>query len=161
MSTASRHETQFSTPSDLEVQITRTFDASRSQVYAAFTEPEHVRNWMLGPDGWTMPVCEMDVRPGGSWHYVWRRANGSEMEMRGTYREVVPPARIVTTESWGADWPETVNTVVLTESGERTTVTTTILYPGKAARDAALGTGMKDGAAQSYDRLETYLASAG
>jgi uncharacterized protein YndB with AHSA1/START domain len=83
------------------------------------------------------------------------------MEIRGTYREIVPPARIVTTESWGADWPETVNTVVLTESGERTTVTTTILYPGKAARDAALGTGMKDGAAQSYDRLETYLASAG
>jgi uncharacterized protein YndB with AHSA1/START domain len=116
---------------------------------------------MLGPEGWTMPVCEIDLRPGGGWHFVWRKSDGSEMEMRGAYREVTPPERLVHTESWGGDWPETLNTLVLTEEGGKTTSTQTILYPSKEARDAALKTGMKEGASQSLDRLEEYLRTIG
>jgi uncharacterized protein YndB with AHSA1/START domain len=149
--------TTLTTPSDQEVVMTRVFDAPRGLVWEAYTNPAHPPNWMLGPEGWTMPVCEIDLRPGGSWHFVWRKADGSEMEMRGEYREVTPPERLVQTESWGGDWPETLNTLILSEEDGRTTITTTILYPSKEARDAAVETGMKEGADQSYDRLAEYL----
>jgi uncharacterized protein YndB with AHSA1/START domain len=104
-----------------------------------------------------MPVCEIDLRPGGTWHFVWRKADGSEMAMRGTYKEVVPPEKVVTTESWGGDWPETINTLTLTEKDGKTILTSTILYPSKEARDAALKTGMKQGMNVSFDRLAAYL----
>ena len=129
-------------------------------MYAAHTEPEHVRQWMLGPEGWTMPVCEIDLRPGGSWHFVWRQAEGNELEMRGEYREVVPPERIVSTESWGEGWSETVNTLILTESNGKTTLRNTIQYPSMKDRDAALATGMKEGVIQGYERLDEYLLAA-
>jgi uncharacterized protein YndB with AHSA1/START domain len=153
--------TAFTTPSDREVAMTRTFDAPRRLVFEAWTRPEHVRQWMLGPAGWTMPVCEIDLRLGGEWHFVWRKANGSEMDMRGRYTEVVPPERLVHTEQWGPEWPETINTLRLTEENGRTTVTQTVLYPSKEDRDAALKTGMKDGANESYDRLAEYLRTIG
>jgi uncharacterized protein YndB with AHSA1/START domain len=160
MSTADRiGATTFATPSDTEIVMTRVVDAPRSLVFEAWTRPEHVRNWMLGPEGWTMPVCEIDLRPGGEWHFVWRKADGSEMEMRGEYREVAPPERVVSTERWGPDWPETVNTLLLTEEGGKTTITQRMKYPTKEARDAALQTGMKEGASQSFDRLAEYLSS--
>jgi uncharacterized protein YndB with AHSA1/START domain len=114
---------------------------------------------MLGPSGWTMPVCEIDLRPGGAWHFVWRKSDGTEMEMRGVYREVTPPERLVATESWGGDWPETVNTLVLSEKDGQTTVTQTVLWPSKQARDRALETGMKSGMTQSFDRLAEYLGT--
>jgi uncharacterized protein YndB with AHSA1/START domain len=158
MATISKHgATTFTTPSDREIAMTRVFDAPRRLVFEAWTKPEHVPNWMLGPPGWTMPVCEMDLRPGGAWHYVWRRADGSEMEMRGEYREIVPPERLVSTESWGGDWPETINTLTLAEENGKTTMTMTVLYPSKEARDAALETGMKDGVSESFERLAEYL----
>ncbi len=113
---------------------------------------------MLGPPGWAMPVCEVDLRPGGSWHFVWRSEDGSELDMRGIYREVSPPERLVATEQWGGDWPETLNTTVFSDEDGMTLVTATMLYPSKAARDAALGTGMKDGMGMSFDRLDAYLA---
>ena len=150
---------QITTPTDREIVATRVFDAPRSLVFEAWTNPAHVPRWMLGPDGWSMPICEIDLRPGGAWHFVWRHSNGSEMEMRGVYREIVPPERLVSTESWGGDWPETVNTLVLSEEKARTTMTLTILYPSKEARDAAAKTGMKEGMAQSFDRLAGYAAS--
>ncbi len=106
-----------------------------------------------------MPICEIDLRPGGAWHFGWRKADGSEMEMRGEYREVTPPERLVSTESWGGDWPETINTLVLSEEDGRTTITQTVLYPSKEARDAALATGMKDGADSSFDRLAELVRS--
>jgi uncharacterized protein YndB with AHSA1/START domain len=150
--------TTFTTPSDREVVITHAVDAPRRHVFEAWTKPEHLPRWMLGPEGWTMPVCEVDLRPGGGWHFVWRRADGAEMAMRGVYREVTPPERLVSTESWGENWPETVNTLALSEDGGgKTLITLTISYPSKAARDAALGTGMKDGMSQSFDRLAGYL----
>ncbi len=154
---ATKYPTTLTTPSDREIAVTRVFEAPRRLVFDAWTRPEHVPNWMLGPDGWTMPVCEIDLRPGGAWRFVWRRADGSEMEMRGEYREVAPPERLVSTESWGGDWPETLNTLLLVEEDGRTTVKQTMLYPSREARDAALGTGMKEGVAQSYGRLDEYL----
>ncbi len=149
--------TSYTTPTDREVRITRVVDAPRHLVFEAWTEPRHLTRWFLGPEGWTMPVCEIDLRAGGSWHYVWRKSNGTEMAMSGAVLEVIAPERMVTTERWGPEWPETINTVVFTESGPRTTITLTILYPSKAARDAALATGMKDGTEYSFARLDALL----
>lgn len=149
--------TAYSTPSDREVVITRVVDAPRDLVWKAWTSPEAIRQWLLGPPGWTMPVCEMDLRVGGKWRYVWRKADGAEMAMTGSVREVVPPARLVTTERWGPEWPETLNTMALTESRGLTTITLTVLYPSKDARDAALKTGMKDGMDAGFARLDALL----
>jgi uncharacterized protein YndB with AHSA1/START domain len=149
--------TTFTTPTDREIVVTRVVDAPRRLVWEAWTSPEHLPRWMLGPPGWTMPVCEIDLRPGGAWHFVWRRADGTEMGMRGVYQEVTPPERLVATESWGGDWPDTLNTLVLSEEDGKTTITQTILYPSKDARDAALKTGMTDGMAVSFDRLAEHL----
>jgi uncharacterized protein YndB with AHSA1/START domain len=149
--------TTFTTPSDREIVMTRVFDAPRLLAFEAWTNPEHLSHWMLGPAGWTMPVCEIDLRPGGAWHFVWRRSDGTEMGMRGVYREITPPERLVSTESWGGNWPETLNTLILSEEEGKTTITNTVLYPSKEARDAALETGMKDGVSKSFDRLAQHL----
>ena len=149
--------TTFTTPSDRELVAIRVVEAPRAVVWDMWTNPKHVPHWMLGPDGWTMPVCEIDLRPGGGWHYVWRQPHGDVMEMRGEYREVAAPERLVTTEAWGGDWAETINTLVLTEQNGKTTMTCTVLYPSKDARERALGTGMTEGWSQSYDRLDAYL----
>ena len=137
--------------------MTRVFDAPRRLVFETWTSPEHVPQWMLGPEGWTMPVCEIDLRPGGAWHFVWRRSDGTEMEMHGVYREVAAPQRLVSTESWGGDWPETLNTLILSEEDGKTTSSLTVLYPSKETRGAALETGMRDGVSKSFDRLAEYL----
>jgi uncharacterized protein YndB with AHSA1/START domain len=157
---ATAHEvgtTTFTTPSDRELVITRVVDAPRRLVWEAWTKPEHVPNWMLGPEGWTMPVCEIDLRPGGAWHFIWHGSDGTEMEMRGEYREVAPPERLVSTESWGGDWPETINTLTLSEKDGKTTITQTVFYKSKEARDAALETGIREGVSTSFDRLGEYL----
>jgi uncharacterized protein YndB with AHSA1/START domain len=151
--------TVFTLPSDREVQWMRVFDAPRRLVFEVWTNPKHVPNWMLDPSGWTMPVCEIDLRPGGQWRFVWRKADGSEMTMSGTYTEVVPPEKVVHKEKLGDDWPETINTLVLTEANGKTTATETVLYPSKETLQAALKTGMKEGADQSYERLAAYLTN--
>jgi uncharacterized protein YndB with AHSA1/START domain len=146
------------TPSDTEVVVTRSFDAPRELVWSAYTEPEHLTQWMGGFSGWTMPVCEFEPVPDKAYRFAWRKDDGEEMEITGVVKEVVPPERLVTTEEWGGDWPEALTTVEFTEADGRTTITTTVVYPTLEARDAALGTGMTDGMATSYDRLETLLA---
>jgi len=151
--------TQYSTPSDTQVAIVRAFAAPRLIVFEAWTNPTYIRQWMLGPPGWTMPICELDLRPGGAWRYVWRKENGAEMEMTGEVREVDPPARVVTTERWGPDWPETMNAMDLVEEDGVTTVTLTITYSSKEAREAALQTGMKDGMEMSFARLDSLVGS--
>jgi uncharacterized protein YndB with AHSA1/START domain len=151
--------THFATPSDLEIVATRVVDAPRRLVFAAHTDPAHVPHWLLGPEGWTMPICEIDLRVGGAWRYVWRKSDGSEMEMRGVYQEVVPPERVVSTESWGSDWPETITTLLLSEQHGKTTITSHVRYPSKQARDTAMQTGMQEGMAQGYDRLAEYLTT--
>jgi uncharacterized protein YndB with AHSA1/START domain len=150
--------TTYSTPTDREVVITRVLDAPRRIVFDAWTNPQYIPRW-LAPDDWTMPVCEMDARPGGKWRYQYRKADGTEMTLSGTIREVRPPERLVSTESWGPEWPETVNTLVLTESEGMTTVTLTVTYPSKEARDAALRTGMKDGMEQGFAKLDALVGT--
>jgi uncharacterized protein YndB with AHSA1/START domain len=158
MPTADRSgTTKFALPSDTTIAARRFVEAPRQEVFDAWTKPEHVTRWMLGPAGWTMPVCEIDLRPGGAWHFVWRGPGGREMGMDGEYREVTTPERLVSTERWGEPWPETLNTVVFSEDDEGTTITCIAAYPTKGARDAALETGMKDGMNQSFDRLEAFL----
>jgi uncharacterized protein YndB with AHSA1/START domain len=153
-------ETTFAAPSDREIAVTRLFDAPRELVFDAWTKPGHITSWMLGPEGWTMPVCEVDLRPGGVWRFVWRGAGGKEMGMDGVYREVDAPERMVFTESWGGDWPPTLNTVILTEEDGKTRLTYTVLYVSTGVRDAAFSTGMTEGMTQSLDRLAAHLATA-
>lgn len=159
MTTATQVRSTTFTIDDLEVVGSTTIDAARELVWAAHTEPEHVRQWLLGPEGWTMPVCEIDLRPGGEWHWVWRREGRDDLEMRGVYKEVLPPARLVNTENWGGPYPETLNTLTLTEENGHTTIRSAVRYPTNEARDAALETGMLDGWAESNERLERYLES--
>ena len=149
--------TIFTTPTDLDIVFTRIVDAPRRIVFDMFTNPKHVPNWLVGLEGWTMPICEIDLRPGGKWRYVYRKASGKEMTLQGLYREVAPPDRLVYTDSWGPEWPETVNTMVLTESAGQTTITITMSYPSKAARDAALETGATSGMDQSFAKLDVLL----
>lgn len=150
------------TPSDREIATSRTFDAPRQLVWDAYTKPELVKRWLLGPPGWSMPVCRIDLRVGGSYRYEWRRdTDGSTMAMGGVYREVVAPERIVSTERFDDPWyeGEAVGTLVLTERAGKTTVSTTVRYASKATRDAVLKSGMTGGVEQSYDRLAELLAS--
>lgn len=150
---------EVSTPTDREVVMRRVFDAPRNRVFAALTEPALIQRWLLGPEGWTMPVCEVDLRVGGALRYEWRGPDGGGMGMSGTFREVEPPARLVHTERFDEDWTggETQVTTTLTEKDGRTTVTTTILYGSREDRDGALKFGMEGGVAASYDRLDTVL----
>jgi uncharacterized protein YndB with AHSA1/START domain len=150
------------TPSDREIVVVRAFDAPRALVFDCMTKPELVRRWMLGPDGWTMPVCEIDLSVGGAYRYVWRNAEGQEMGMGGRHLEIDPPARLVSTEKFDGDESEgeSIVTAVLTESGGRTTLTTTIRYPSIQTRDAMLNSGMAQGMEAGYARLEAVLAEA-
>jgi uncharacterized protein YndB with AHSA1/START domain len=149
--------TAYTTPSDREVVITRVVDAPRELVWKAWTRTEHIPQWLLGPPGWTMSICELDLRPGGKWRYAWRKDDGGELTLSGLVREVVPPTRLVTTERWGPEWPETINTMTLTQASGLTTITLTVLYPSKEARDAALKTGMKEGMDAGFVRLDALL----
>jgi uncharacterized protein YndB with AHSA1/START domain len=148
------------TREDREIVMTRAFDAPRRLVFDAFTKSELVKRWLLGPPGWSMPVCEIDLRVGGAYRYIWRHADGKEMGMRGVYREVAPPERIVCTELFDEPWypGEALTTTALAEHGGRTTVTITILYISKEARDGVLNSGVERGVAASYDHLEEILA---
>lgn len=155
--------TTFSTPSDREVRFTRTFDAPRELVWKAWTTPALLQQWLLGPDGWTMPICEMDLRPGGAWRYGWHSPSGEgdDFEMSGEFKEVAPPEKLVSTERWGTEWPESINTLVLTEKNGRTTITLTSRYASKDVRDQAVATGMAKGVEASFDRLAGILGRAG
>ena len=157
--TIEKRKTTIATPNEREIVITRAFDAPRDLVFEAFTSPQHLPHWMLGPDGWAMTACEIDLTPGGEWRYAWQRSDGETMELSGRYREVEPPSRVVQTESWGKDWPETLNTLLLDEHEGRTTMTQTMAFPSQEARDAALQSGMDEGVSRSFERLADHLAT--
>jgi uncharacterized protein YndB with AHSA1/START domain len=145
-----------------EIVMTRVFDAPRRLVFEAHTRPELVKRWLLGPDGWSLPVCDVDLRVGGRYRYVWRRdSDGTEMGMGGVFREIVVPERIVATERFDQPWypGEAVGTLVLIEQGGKTTLTQTMLYESPEARDAVLKSPMEKGVGASYDRLARVLAS--
>jgi uncharacterized protein YndB with AHSA1/START domain len=149
------------TPSDREVVVTRSFNAPRQLVWDAHTEPALVRRWLLGPPGWTMPVCEIDLRVGGRYRYVLVSSEGDEMGWGGVYREIKAPDRLVSAEAFDQDWTggETVNTLVLATRGEGTLLTLTVQYASKEAREAALATGMTVGMEAGYALLDHVLAS--
>jgi len=154
-SVANKDTFKVTTPSDREIVLTRLFDAPRALVFEAMTKPEHIRRWWgnLG-DGYSVPVCEVDLRPGGAWRFVNRHPRG-DAEFYGVYREINPPERVVFTEIF-APFPdaESVVTSVLTEERGKTRLTATCLYPSQEVRDMVLQTGMEKGAAVSYDRLD-------
>ena len=147
-------------PSDREIAMTRSFDAPRQMVFDAWTKPELVRRWLGSFGGWTMPVCEIDFRVGGTYRYVWRNGE-QEMGMGGVYREIVAPERIVATEKFDDPWyeGEAVGTVTFTEKDGRTTLVETVRYASKEVRDAVLQSPMDTGVAASFDKLEEVLAS--
>ena len=164
MATANSAGLNITARGDREIEMSRVFNAPRRLVFDAWTRPELFVRW-FGPRGWTVPVCEMDVHPGGSYRYVLRGPDGTEMVMRGAYREVVPPERLVNTESFEGfsevGWrpeDETVITTVLTERDGTTTWRATILYPSREVRDAALGLSEAwTGAGEAYDRLDALV----
>lgn len=155
---------KLSTPTDREILIERDFNAPRELVFEALTKPELVKRWLLGPDGWTMPVCEIDLRVGGAYRYVWHKESANiTMGMGGVFREVVRPNKLVATEKFDDAWypGEAVDTTVLEESGETTKMKLTVLYESKEARDTATRSGMEHGMIAGYNRLEELLASMG
>jgi uncharacterized protein YndB with AHSA1/START domain len=158
-STANKNSFEVSQPSACEVRMTRLFDAPRALVYEVMTKPEHVRRWwgQLG-EGYSVPVCEIDLRVGGKWRFVNRHPKG-EAAFYGEYRELNPPDGCVFTEIF-AEFPDVVSVVtsVLTEENGKTRMTATVEYPSQQVRDMVVSTGMAKGAALSYDRLEDLLA---
>src|SRR6266545_3886290 len=118
------------TPSEREIAMTRVFDAPRKLVFDAHSKPELLKRWLGVHHGYSLAVCEIDLRVGGSYRYVWRAPDGAEMGMRGVYREVVPPERIVATESFDEPWypGDAVSTLTLAEEGGRTTLTLSVRY---------------------------------
>jgi uncharacterized protein YndB with AHSA1/START domain len=147
------------TPTEREIVLTRVFDAPRSLVFDALTKPELLTRW-FGPRGWSLVVCEVDLKVGGAWRFVLRGPDGTDMGMRGVYREIAPPERLVHTETFD-DFPgESVVTTLLVEDRGKTTLTGTVLYPSQEIRDAVIKSGMEHGAAETYDKLAELLPNA-
>jgi uncharacterized protein YndB with AHSA1/START domain len=148
------------TPSDEEIRMTRVFNAPAHLVFEAMTKPEHVKQWWgrLG-DGYSVPVCEIDLRPGGAWRFV-NRHPGGEAAFYGEYREITPPRRLVFTEIF-EQFPDSVSVVTteFTEEGGKTRMTATVRYPSLEVRNMVLASGMARGAGLSYDRLEDLVAA--
>lgn len=141
---------------DREIVMTRVFNAPAHLVFDALTKPELVQRWLLGPDGWTMPVCEIDLKVGGAYRYVWQRtSNGKQMGSSGVFREIIVPQRLVFTERFDEAWyqGECLITSVLSEQAGKTTLTSTMQYASQETRDTVLKSGMESGVAMSYDRL--------
>lgn len=149
---------EVSTPSDREIRMTRLFDAPRQLVFEAMTRPEHVRQWWgrLG-EGYSVPICEIDLRPGGTWRFVNRHPQGDAV-FYGEYREIAPPSRLVFTEIY-EPFPDAVSVVTseFLDEGGKTRLIVTAEYPSLEVRDTVVQSGMASGAATSYDRLEDLL----
>ena len=166
---AGRPETlEVTTPSDLEIEMTRYFDAPRRLVYEAMVKPELLRRWLVGPPGWTMTICEVDLRVGGTYRCGWQREAGvapapdtegipDAFEVHGVYHEIVAPERVVATEYMGPGDGALV-TQTFTEDRGRTKFTQMMRYGSREERDAALQSGMAEGTAICYDRLAEILA---
>jgi uncharacterized protein YndB with AHSA1/START domain len=145
---------------DREIVMTRAFAAPRQMVFDAYTKPELLQRWLGVRNGWTMPVCEVDLRVGGEYRYTWRNdVKNMEMTVRGVYKEIDAPDRIVNTEKFDDPWypGEGVNTTLFTEQNGKTTLTATMRYATTEARDAVLKSPMESGVAESYDQLEELL----
>lgn len=151
---------KITTPSDLEIAMTRMFDAPRHLVFDAMTTPEHLKRW-LGCTGMPMTVCEIDLRVGGVYRFTLRSPDGRDTTLQGVYREIVRPERIVFVER--IVMPEfTTDEYQVTSSfadiGGKTRLTTTILHQSKQNRDGHLNSGIEQGVAPAYDRLAEVVA---
>jgi uncharacterized protein YndB with AHSA1/START domain len=146
------------TPDDTSIVVRRDFGAPPARVWRAMTEPEHMRRWLGSPD-FPLTTCEMDVRVGGTYRWVFG-AGDRTMGVSGTFDEVSAPNRLVSTEKFD-DFPgPSVNTILLSGVGDdRTAMTLSIVYPSREIRDGWVASGMSDGLGQGYDRLDTVLAS--
>ena len=159
-----RNELHVVASGDLEIHVSRTFNAPRDLVFKALTTPEMLKQWFGGPDGWELITCEFEARVGGSYRYVWRNANnGGEMGMGGTILEFNPPKNYTCTERFDQSWypGDARSTIELTEKGGSTELFLTVRYESQEARDGVLRSPMKEGMAIGYDRLERYLSTVG
>ena len=152
---------EVTTPSDREIVMTRVFDAPRRLVFDAWSKPELVRRWLGVRGGWTFAVCEIDLRVGGKYRFVWQGPGGEKLAMGGEYREIVKPERIVSTEHFDDPWYEgqVLDTLTFVEKDGKTIATTTVLCDSKEIRDGMLKSGMTRGIVESYDVLDDVLSS--
>ncbi len=151
--------TTVTTPTAREIVTERVFDAPRERVFATYTNPALIPQWW-GPRRMTTTVDQMDLRPGGSWRFVMREADGPEIGFNGIYREVTPPERIVQTFEWeGMPGHVLVETHTFEELGERTRVKTTSLFHTTEERDGMLASGMEGGLTETHERLAELLAA--
>lgn len=146
---------------DTEVRITRVVRGSVDQVWRAHTDAALMQQWLLGPDGWTMPVCQLSTDVGGSYRYEWESVDGANrFGFEGDVVKVIAPNLMVTTERMiGTDGPSTVNELTLRPVEGGTLLTLVVTYPSIELRDTILATGMTDGMETSYARLENVLAA--
>ena len=144
-------------PSARELRLTRHFRAPRQLVWDCHTQPVLIKRWLLGPPGWTMPVCEVDLQIGGRYRYEWHSDRGLAMALSGVYREIEAPVRLGDTQMFDDNWTQgpADTTLVLFEEDGGTRLELTILYASEAARDIALATPMMDGMEAGYERLES------
>ncbi len=149
---------KLATRGDRTIEMSREFAATRQMVFDAYTKPEFVSQWLGVFNGMTMPVCEIDLRVGGSYRYVWE-GHGMKMGMRGVYREISAPARLVATEKFDEAWypGDSVGTVTFVESVGKTTLMISVEYASKEAREAVLKTPMERGVAAGFEKLAEVL----
>lgn len=150
---------KITTPTDREILMTRVFDAPRSLVFEAYTKPELLKRWLGVHNGWILAVCEIDLKVGGTYRYVWRGPGREEMGMGGVYLEVAPSERIVATEKFDQSWyeGEAVGTVTFDEQDGKTTLALTVRYASKDVRDAVLQSPMEEGVAEGFNKLAELL----
>lgn len=149
----------FEAVGDRDMVVTRTFEAPRETVWTAWTTCEHVPAWS-GPDGWELGGCEVDLRPGGTFRFVYKGPGDFEVPSTGTYVEVVAPERLVTRQNYdGVN--ETTHTLELTDEGGSTRMSYRVEYPSTEIRDAALAPNMQEGMDLGYDRLAAHLQAMG
>lgn len=151
------------TEGDTIVVVKRRFDAPPEEVYRAHTDPELVQQWMLGPEGWTMPVCICEARPGGSIRYEWSDGKGGGFYLTGEFIELDPPHRILHVERMHLPDPTPDNRIetIFTADGSGTAMVMRMTLPNAATRQAMLATGMEHGMEASYVRLEAQVLPAG
>ena len=154
-----KHRLVTSMPSDLEIVMTRVFDAPRELVFEAHTSCEHLSNWW-GPRKYEVIECDVDFRPGGKWRIVHRGSEGNTITFYGEYLEIVRPEKIVWTFGFD-DNPGGPETYTFEEHEGKTTITSSATFPTKELRDQVLSSGMEEGAAETYDRLDEYLEVLG
>ena len=149
---------RMTTPTDTTIEIVRSFDAPRSLVWRAHTEPALVKRWLTGPAGHTMPECEIDLRVGGAYRYVWEWPDG-HMSATGTFREIEHEHRLLLTDTFDI-FPdnETLVEQVFTEADGQTTVTMNLHYDSKRTRDGILQSPMDEGLEASYRSLDALIS---